>query len=109
MAKFTFIDLFAGIGGIRLGFESIGGQCVFTSEWNEWSRKTYQANFGAEDRFIGDIVPFLTEDVPDHDVLLAGFPCQPFSIAGVSKKKHSDIHTVLNVPHKARCFSTLLV
>lgn len=86
MADFTFIDLFAGIGGIRLGFESIGGSCVFTSEWNEWSKKTYIANFGDEGMFIGDIVPFPADDVPDHDVLLAGFPCQPFSIAGVSKK-----------------------
>lgn len=97
MAEFTFIDLFAGIGGIRLGFDAIGGQCVFTSEWNEWSKKTYQANFGAEDRFIGDIVPFLAEDVPDHDVLLAGFPCQPFSIAGVSKKN------ALGHPHGFEC------
>lgn len=86
MADFKFIDLFAGIGGIRLGFESIGGTCVFTSEWNDWSKKTYLANFGDEEMFVGDIVPFPAEEVPDHDVLVAGFPCQPFSIAGVSKK-----------------------
>ena len=86
VADFTFIDLFAGIGGIRLGFESIGGRCVFTSEWNDWSKRNYQANFGIEKNFIGDIVPYSAGDVPDHDVLLAGFPCQPFSIAGVSKK-----------------------
>lgn len=84
--SFTFIDLFAGIGGIRLGFEQAGGRCVFTSEWNEPARKTYQANFGARHQIIGDITPFSAWEVPDHDVLLAGFPCQPFSIAGVSKK-----------------------
>jgi DNA (cytosine-5)-methyltransferase 1 len=97
MASFTFIDLFAGIGGIRLGFESIGGRCVFTSEWNDWSKKTYQANFGEEEHFIGDIVPYAADDVPDHDVLLAGFPCQPFSIAGVSKKN------ALGKPHGFEC------
>ena len=97
MAGFTFIDLFAGIGGIRLGFESIGGCCVFTSEWNEWSKKTYQANFGVEEHFIGDIVPWPADDIPDHDVLLAGFPCQPFSIAGVSKKN------ALGMPHGFEC------
>jgi len=97
MTDFTFIDLFAGIGGIRLGFESIGGRCVFTSEWNEWCRKTYQANFGIEECFAGDIVPYPVEDVPDHDVLLAGFPCQPFSIAGVSKKN------ALGRPHGFEC------
>lgn len=85
MKNFTFIDLFSGIGGIRLGFQSVGGTCVFTSEWNEYSKKTYQANFGSDHPFIGDIVPFPEQEVPDHDVLLAGFPCQPFSIAGVSK------------------------
>lgn len=84
--KFRFIDLFAGIGGIRTGFEENGGECVFTSEWNGFSKRTYIANFGDRHPFIGDIVPFLAEEVPDHDVLLAGFPCQPFSIAGVSKK-----------------------
>lgn len=97
MGNFTFIDLFAGIGGIRLGFESIGGECVFTSEWNDYSKKTYQANFGEENHFIGDIVTFPAEDIPDHDVLLAGFPCQPFSIAGVSKKN------ALGRPHGFEC------
>lgn len=96
-SNFTFIDLFAGIGGIRLGFESIGGKCVFTSEWNEYSKKTYQANFGEEEHFIGDIVTFPADEVPDHDVLLAGFPCQPFSIAGVSKKN------ALGRPHGFEC------
>ena len=83
---FTFIDLFAGIGGIRLGFEAAGGECGFTSEWNEFSQKTYRENFGADHPLIGDIVPYDANLIPDHDVLLAGFPCQPFSIAGVSKK-----------------------
>ena len=84
--SFTFIDLFAGIGGIRKGFESVGGKAVFTSEWNPWAQKTYAANFGEEDQLVGDIVGYPTEEIPDHDVLLAGFPCQPLSIAGVSKK-----------------------
>lgn len=85
---FRFIDLFAGIGGIRRGFESIGGSCVFTSEWDRFSRETYLANFPTtEDHaFAGDITQVAEADIPEHDVLLAGFPCQPFSIAGVSKK-----------------------
>lgn len=99
VSVFTFIDLFAGIGGTRLGFESVGGKCVFTSEWNEYSKKTYQANFGEEEHFIGDIVPYATKDIPDHDVLLAGFPCQPFSIAGVSKKN------ALGQPHGFECMT----
>lgn len=92
-----FIDLFAGVGGIRLGFESAGGSCVFTSEWNDWSKKTYLENFGSGHPFVGNIVPYPAEDVPDHDVLLAGFPCQPFSIAGVSKKN------ALGKPHGFAC------
>jgi DNA (cytosine-5)-methyltransferase 1 len=96
--SFTFIDLFAGIGGIRKGFESAGGRCVFTSEWNEWSKKTYRANFpNDEHEIVGDIVPYDAADIPDHDVLLAGFPCQPFSIAGVSKKN------ALGRPHGFEC------
>jgi DNA (cytosine-5)-methyltransferase 1 len=85
---FTFIDLFAGIGGIRLGFEAHGGHCVFSSEWNAFSQKTYLANFPQDSNhiFVGDITSVDENDVPNHDVLLAGFPCQPFSIAGVSKK-----------------------
>lgn len=85
-ASFTFIDLFAGIGGIRKGFESIGGQCVFTSEWDRFSIKTYRENFPDKHPIVGDITKIGTGLVPDHDVLLAGFPCQPFSLAGVSKK-----------------------
>lgn len=83
---FKFIDLFAGIGGIRHAFEEIGGRCVFTSEWDSYAQKTYTENFGSSHELNGDITSIHEDDVPDHDVLLGGFPCQPFSIAGVSKK-----------------------
>lgn len=83
---FTFIDLFAGIGGLRLGFENNGGECVFTSEWDTYCQKTYQVNFGNHHPIAGDITLVDPKIIPNHDVLLAGFPCQPFSIAGVSKK-----------------------
>lgn len=83
---FTFIDLFAGIGGMRLGFESIGGECIFTSEWDKYSQKTYMANFSDHHPVVGDITKVEVDLIPQHDVLLAGFPCQPFSLAGVSKK-----------------------
>lgn len=86
---FRFVDLFAGIGGIRLGFESIGGKCVYSVEWDKYARQTYEANFELPE---GSDVRDVTE-LPDHSVLLAGFPCQPFSIAGVSKK------TSLGRPH----------
>jgi DNA (cytosine-5)-methyltransferase 1 len=82
--KFKFIDLFAGIGGIRLAFQNVGGKCVFTSEWDTYSKKTYEANFGEVP--FGDITKISEKEIPDHDILLGGFPCQPFSIAGVSKK-----------------------
>ncbi len=85
-AAFNFIDLFAGIGGIRLAFEEIGGRCVFTSEWDSYAQKTYTANFPGDHLMAGDITQVDESEIPDHDVLLAGFPCQPFSIAGVSKK-----------------------
>lgn len=84
--EFTFVDLFAGIGGIRMGFEQNGGRCVFTSEWDRFCQKTYLENFQVSHPIEGDITKISAEDVPEHDVLLAGFPCQPFSIAGVSKK-----------------------
>lgn len=84
ITKFTFIDLFAGIGGMRLAFESCGGKCVFSSEWNKFSQITYRENFG--EMPIGDIREINEKDIPDHDILVAGFPCQPFSIAGVAKK-----------------------
>lgn len=83
---FTFIDLFAGIGGMRIAFEGAGGKCVYSSEWNKYSQKTYFDNFG--ELPDGDITKVnASEDIPNHDILVAGFPCQPFSIAGVSKKK----------------------
>lgn len=113
---FDFIDLFAGIGGIRRGFEETGGRCVFTSEWNKYSVRTYKANFYSDPNhhcFNNDIreitlsnkedisedfaEQYIDEKIPDHDVLLAGFPCQPFSIAGVSKKNS------LGVKHGFEC------
>ena len=101
-AAFTFVDLFAGIGGMRLAFESIGGRCVFTSEWNPFAQKTYAANFaptsnGHAHPIAGDIRQVREDDVPEHDLLVAGFPCQPFSIAGVSKKN------ALGRPHGFAC------
>lgn len=87
--KTKCIDLFAGIGGIRLGFEQALGdsaETVFVSEWNKFSNETYRANFGDNPPIVGDITQVDANDIPDHDILLAGFPCQPLSIAGVSKK-----------------------
>jgi len=83
-SKFKFIDLFAGIGGIRLAYQNLGGKCVFSSEWDKFAKMTYEANFGEVP--FGDITKISEKSIPDHDVLLGGFPCQPFSIAGVSKK-----------------------
>ena len=96
---FSFIDLFAGIGGLRIGFQGIGGHCVFTSEWDRFSQETYRNNFRDNHPVHGDIREFSKnpEKVPEHDVLLAGFPCQPFSIAGVSKKN------ALGRPHGFLC------
>ena len=100
---FRFIDLFAGIGGLRLPFEAIGGRCVFTAEWDRFSRETYSANFpepaNSDHVFAEDVRPYANapEKIPAHDVLLAGFPCQPFSIAGVSKKN------ALGRPHGFLC------
>lgn len=82
--QFSFIDLFAGIGGMRIAFERAGGHCVYSNEWNKYSQQTYFANFGEQPD--GDITQVNEKDIPDHDILVAGFPCQPFSIAGVSKK-----------------------
>lgn len=84
--SFSFIDLFAGIGGLRLAMESIGGRCVFTSEIDKFARQTYEARFRDNREIAGDIQTVTVDDVPEHDILCAGFPCQPFSIAGVSKK-----------------------
>ncbi|MGK7926559.1 MAG: DNA (cytosine-5-)-methyltransferase, partial [Spirulina sp.] len=80
---YKFIELFAGIGGFRLALDSLGCQCVFSSEWNKFSQQTYQANFEGE--VFGDITKISARDIPDFDILTAGFPCQPFSIAGVTK------------------------
>lgn len=91
--EFRFIDLFAGIGGLRIPFEDIGGKCVFTSEWNKYAQQTYLANYDCDHPIAGDITKVDATEIPSHDVLLAGFPCQPFSIAGVSKKN------ALNRPH----------
>ncbi len=98
-ANFRFIDLFAGIGGLRFGFESIGGKCVFTSEWDAYAQKTYALNFPDEHPIGGDIREYSKNPslIPEHDVLVAGFPCQPFSIAGVSKKN------ALGRPHGFLC------
>lgn len=101
-SQFNFVDLFAGIGGLRRPFEEIGGKCVFTAEWDRYSRQTYAANFHdhpLEHELAGDIRPYAEQPsmVPKHDVLLAGFPCQPFSIAGVSKKNS------LGRPHGFLC------
>ena len=90
--NFRFIDLFAGIGGLRRGFDEYG-ECVFTSEWDKYSQATYLANYECEHEVAGDITKVPVESIPEHDLLLAGFPCQPFSIAGVSKKN------ALNRPH----------
>lgn len=84
---FRDIDLFAGIGGIRRGFASVGGHAVFSSEWNEFSTRTYRTNYGFAETMAGDITQVDANDIPDFDVALAGFPCQPFSLAGVSKKR----------------------
>ena len=96
---FKFIDLFAGIGGFRLAMEAAGGECVFTSEWDKACQKTYMANFSPSHEIAGDIREFedRLDEIPAHDVLVAGFPCQPFSIAGVSKKN------ALNRPHGFQC------
>ena len=95
--RFTLIDLFAGIGGLRRGFEAIGGRCMFTSEWDRFCRDTYLANYDCDHDIAGDITQISAKDIPAHDVLLGGFPCQPFSIAGVSKKN------ALGREHGFRC------
>jgi DNA (cytosine-5)-methyltransferase 1 len=100
-SDFTFIDLFAGIGGLRMGFEDNGGQCIFTCEWDAYAQKTYRANFNDDHELAGDIndiIGAIRKHIPvSPDVLLAGFPCQPFSIAGVSKKN------ALGRPHGFAC------
>jgi DNA (cytosine-5)-methyltransferase 1 len=92
---FTFIDLFAGIGGFRSALQKLGGRCLFSSEWDKYSQKTYKAWYG--DTPEGDIRKIKPANIPDHDVLAAGFPCQPFSIAGVSKRQS------LGMAHGFKC------
>ena len=97
--SFRFVDLFAGIGGLRIGFQAIGGHCVFTSEWDADAQKTYAINFRDNHPLAGDIREYAEQPelIPEHDLLVAGFPCQPFSIAGVSKKN------ALGRPHGFLC------
>jgi len=95
--SFTFADLFSGIGGFRVAFEAAGGRCVFASEIDKFARRTYEENFSTDHVFVADIRTFHEQDVPDHDILLAGFPCQPFSLAGVS------VRNALGRPHGFRC------
>ena len=83
--QYTFIDLFAGIGGMHIAYETAGARCVYANEWNKYSQQTYYANFGIQPD--DDITKVAASSIPDHDILVAGFPCQPFSIAGVSKKQ----------------------
>ena len=106
--KFKFIDLFAGIGGMRIPFEELGGKCVFSSEIDKFAQQTYQANFGEIPQ--GDITKIDARDIPKHDLLLAGFPCQAFSHAGLKKGFEDtrgtlffDIARILE-HHKPRAF-----
>ncbi len=104
-APLRFIDLFCGIGGFRIAFEKAGGKCVFSSDWDKYSRQTYKANFGEEPH--GDIHSVAVADIPPHDILCGGFPCQPFSLAGVSKKnslgrKHGFTHFNVGMPSSVR-------
>ena len=96
---FRYIDLFAGVGGTRIPFDEIGGECVLTCEWNKFSRQTYEENFRFTQRhvFASDITNVEASSIPEHDLLIAGFPCQPFSLAGVSKKN------ALGRPHGFEC------
>ncbi|XFA72352.1 DNA (cytosine-5-)-methyltransferase [Thermosynechococcaceae cyanobacterium Okahandja] len=102
MTRLTFIDLFAGIGGMRLGFTQAGAECVFSSEWNKFAQMTYEANF--LEKPLGDITKISNSEIPDHDILLAGFPCQPFSIAGVSKHNALGINHGFNHPTQGNLF-----
>ncbi len=93
MTKYSSIDLFAGIGGIRLGFEDAFGkdvETVFVSEWDQWAARTYRENFGEEPPVNGDITQIAAEDIPEFDICLAGFPCQAFSFAGLHKGFDDD-------------------
>lgn len=95
VSQFKFIDLFAGIGGFRIAMQELCGACVFSSEWDPYAKTTYEANFGEVP--FGDIRKISEDDIPDHDILCAGFPCQPFSLAGVSARNS------LNTVHGFAC------
>ena len=86
---YTFIDLFAGIGGMRIAYEAAGGHCVYSNEWNKYSQQTYYANFGEQPD--GDITKVNAEDIPDHDILVAGFPCQPILQLSVDNDGASQV------------------
>ena len=101
---YTFIDLFAGIGGMHIAYTSAGARCVYANEWNKYSQQTYYANFGIQPD--DDITKVVAESIPDHDILVAGFPCQPFSIAGVSKKQSLGRATGSKTRPRALCFLT---
>jgi len=90
--SFSFIDLFAGIGGMRIGFESAGGACVLTCEIDDYAMETYRLNHspGKGHKYVGDILSLKSNEIPKHDVLVAGFPCQPYSIAGLRKGLQDD-------------------
>lgn len=102
MAQLRFIDLFAGIGGMRLAFTQAGARCVFSSEWDKFAQLTYEANF--QETPFGDITKITSDQIPEHDILLAGFPCQPFSIAGVSKHNALGIEHGFNHPTQGNLF-----
>jgi len=104
LSQIRFIDLFAGIGGTRMALESAGGKCVFTSEWDRFANQTYQANFDVKHQIVGDIRDVKAKEIPDHDVLVAGFPCQPFSLAGVSKKNSLGLLHGFSCPIQGNLF-----
>ena len=105
---FKFIDLFAGIGGFRCALSALGGECVFTSEWDKYAVKTYQAWYGVDDVYDGDIRDLDLNLIPEHDVLCAGFPCQPFSLAGVSKKNSLGRKHGFEDEHQGNLFFSIL-
>ncbi len=105
---FKFIDLFAGIGGFRIAFSELGGQCVMASEWDTYAQLTYQQNFGHMPE--GDITKISEKSIPDHDILTAGFPCQPFSIAGVTKHNAlGNMHGLLHATQGTLFFDAVRI
>ena len=99
---FSFIDLFAGVGGFRMALQQLGGNCVFSSEMDRWAQKTYEANFGEVP--LGDITKIGEEEIPEHDILCAGFPCQAFSLAGQRRgfEDTRGTHSSLTLPEFSR-------